>query len=194
MLCYTSFIWEDVMADTNRVNGVDTESLKQTIGNIQNDPTLGRCEFRLRNRWVNGDENRSEARDFYAAGGEQQHKKTFNFQAGEPELLAGKDNGANPVEYLLSALSGCMTTTIAYYAALSGIAIEEMDSSYQGELDLQGIFNLDSSVRPGYQKILVKFRIKTDAAPEAFEEFYPFSPVYDVVAKSVPVEVQIETY
>jgi uncharacterized OsmC-like protein len=178
----------------SEINGVDTEGLKETVGQISKQPELGKCEFRLHNDWVTGDQNRSSARSFYAAGGEQQHKQEFKFQAGEPPLLAGKDEGANPVEFLLSALSGCMTTTIAYYSALNGIKIEKMESDYKGELDLQGIFGLDKNVRPGYKNISVHFKIKTDGPKEKIESFYPFSPVYDVVAKSVPVETIIETY
>ncbi len=176
------------------INGINTVSLQNTVTEIQKDPSLGKCEFRVHNQWVNGDENRSQTHDFYAAGSEHEHKHTFNFKAGEPELLAGHDNGANPVEYLLSSLSGCMTTTIAYYAALNGHTIKKMESDYKGELDLQGIFGLDSSVRPGYKKIQIIFKIQTDAPAEELEKYYHFSPVYDVVSKSVPVEVKIETY
>lgn len=179
---------------SNEINGVDTRVLKKAIGDIAKNPELGRCEFRLKNEWVSGDSNRSSVDTFYAAGEEQKHKKTFHFQAGEPPLLAGQDEGANPVEYLLSGLSGCMTTTIAYYAALNGYTIEKMESTYKGKLDLQGIFNLDPSVRPGYQNIEIHFKIKTDATPEEIKNYYPFSPVYDVVSRSVPIHVTIETY
>ena len=178
----------------DQVNGIDTSAFKKTIERISHDPKLGRCEFRVRNTWVDGGENRSTTSDFYAAGSEQKHKKTFHFHADEPALLEGKDEGANPVEYLLSALSGCMTTTIAYYAALNGIKIEKMDSTYKGVLDLQGFLGLDKNIRPGYQKINVHFKIQSDGPKEKLEEFYHFSPVYDVVSKSVPVEVKIETY
>lgn len=182
------------MSQKNTINGVNVSGLKKTVEDIKKDPSLARCEFRLRNQWVNGDENRSEAHDFYAAGAEQTHKQKFDFQAGEPQVMEGQDNGANPVEFLLSALSGCMTTTIAYYAALSGYEIKKMESTYTGDLDLQGLFNLDPKVRPGYQKIDVCFKIQTDAPIEELEQYYHFSPVYDVVSKSVPVNVNIETY
>jgi uncharacterized OsmC-like protein len=175
-------------------NGVDTTALKKTVGQISQQPELARCEFRLHNEWVAGGQNRSSTGDFYAAGAEQRHKQTFRFQADEPVLLEGKDEGANPVEFLLSALSACMTTTIAYYAALNGIKIERMESDYKGDLDLRGLFDLDKNIRPGYQKIRVNFRIKTDGTKEQLEKFYRFSPVYDVVSKSVPVETTIETY
>ena len=178
----------------SEINGVNTDGLKETVGQISENPELGKCEFRLHNDWVNGDENRSTACSFYAAGGEQKHKQEFKFQAGEPPLLQGKDDGANPVEFLLSGLSGCMTTTIAYYAALNGETIEKMESTYEGDLDLQGLLGLDKNVRPGYQQIRVNFKIKTKAPAEHIEKYYPFSPVYDVVSKSVPVDVKIETY
>lgn len=181
-------------AKRHTINGIDTSGLKKTVGDIKSNPELGLCKFRIRNQWVNGDENRSETCDFYAAGAEQKHKKTFHFQAGEPVLLEGHDEGANPVEFLLSGMSGCMTTTIAYYAALNDYTIKKMDSTYEGDLDLQGIFNLNSNVRPGYQKIRVHFKIQTTAPVEELEKYYHFSPVYDVVSKSVPVEVVIETY
>ncbi len=181
-------------AGQSTINGVDTKGLKKTVGDIQADRTLARCHFRLSNKWAGGDENHGETSGFWAAGGEQKHKQTFRFQAGEPALLMGKDEGANPVEFLLSALAGCMTTTIAYYAALNGQEIEEMSSTYEGDLDLRGLFGLDATVRPGYQEIRVHFRIKTKASAEDFRKYYPFSPVFDVVSKSVPVKVSIETY
>ncbi len=180
--------------DAKKLNGVDTQLLKKVVDDIKKDPQLGLCEFRLKNEWLNGDSNQSKVETFYAAGEEQRHKNSFTMQAGEPPLLAGHDNGANPVEFLLSALSSCMTTTIAYYAALNGYQIDKMESSYRGELDLQGIFNLNSSIRPGYKNISIHFKIKTDAKPEELESYYPFSPVYDVVSKSVPISVTIETY
>lgn len=176
------------------INGINVSNLKKTADGIRSDPKLGLCEFRVTNQWVNADENRSEAKDFRAGGVECKREKPFHFRAGEPALLEGKDQGANPVEFLLSSLSGCMTTTMAYYAALHEYSIEKMESSYKGELDLQGMFNLDEDVRPGYQKICVHFKIKTDAPKEELERFYHFSPVFDVISKSVPIEVTIETY
>ncbi len=184
------------MATTNQnqINGLDTLAFKKTVGEIERNPELAQCKFRVRNQWKTCDDNRSEARDFYAAGAERKHKHVFKFRAGEPVLLAGKDEGANPVEFLLSALSGCMTTTVAYYAALNGEKIEKMESTYEGDLNLQGLLGLGENVRPGYQKIRVNFKIKSSAPAEHFEKYYHFSPVYDVVSKSVPVDVTIETY
>ena len=184
------------MATTNQnqINGLDTLAFKKTVGEIERNPELAQCKFRVRNQWQTCDDNRAEVLDFYAAGAEIKHNHVFKFRAGEPELMGGKDEGANPVEILLSALSACMTTTVAYYAALNGDKIDKMESTYEGDLNLQGLLGLAENVRPGYQKIRVNFKIKSSAPAEHFDKYYHFSPVYDVVSKSVPVDVKIETY
>ncbi len=177
-----------------RVNGLDTLALKNSVEQLSRHTELAHCEFRLRNKWIGGDSNRFSIRDFYAVGAERQHKQTFHFQAGEPELLQGNDEGANPVEFLLGALSACMTTTIAYYASLEGTVIEKMESEFKGDLDLRGLFNIDKNVRPGFQKIHANFKVKTNGNKETLEKYIHFSPVYDVVSKSVPIETTIEVY
>lgn len=49
---------------------------------------------------------------FYGACQEMEHKSPFVMHADEPAVLLGEDNGANPVEFVLAGLSGCMTTTL----------------------------------------------------------------------------------
>ena len=63
---------------------------------------------------------------------------------------------------------------------------------FEGDLDLQGFLGLGENVRPGYQEIRATFRVKSDAPVETLESFTRYSPVYDVVSKSVPVRVKIE--
>jgi hypothetical protein len=37
-------------------------------------------------------------------------------------------------------------------------------------------------------------RVKSEAKPEMLRELAQFSPVYDVVSRSVPVDIAVETY
>jgi len=170
-------------------NGVDVEALKETVGQIQNDPALGKSRFRVTNKWDKGGHNTCSIGGYFAAGQERKHNKEFNLEADEPKELLGTDTCANPVEYLLTALSSCMTTTIAYHAAAKGIEIESMWSDFQGELDLQGFLNLDPSVPKGYQMIDATFHVKTAANVDLLEDLYQFSPVYSMVSQSVPINV-----
>jgi uncharacterized OsmC-like protein len=111
--------------------------------------------------------------------------------ADEPPALLGRDTAANPVEYVLHALAGCMTTTMAYHAAARGIEIESIESHLEGDLDLRGFLGLSDAVRKGYQQIRVKFNVKTAADAGKLRELAQFSPVFDIVTNGVPVAVDI---
>lgn len=114
-------------------------------------------------------------------------------EADEPPILAGKDQGPNPVEHLLHALASCLTSSIVYHAALRGIVIEELESQLEGDLDLQGFMGLSQDIRKGYQSIRVKFQVKTDTENlERLKELTRFSPVFDVVSHGTAVEIEIE--
>ena len=74
-------------------------------------------------------ENRSTIRDFYGAGREDNSRTTrFEFTNGEPPVLLGDNEGANPVEFLLHALAGCVTTTFVLHATARGITIDELST------------------------------------------------------------------
>ena len=78
-----------------RVNGVDLETLNETITVIQNDPGLGQSKFRARNKWMGGNQNRTTVSGFYAAREEIPHKQAFEMQADESSILAGDDEAPN---------------------------------------------------------------------------------------------------
>jgi uncharacterized OsmC-like protein len=117
-------------------------------------------------------------------------------EADEPAVLLGKDAAANPVEHLLHALASCLTTSMVYHAAARGISIEEVESSFEGDLDLHGFLDLDKNVRNGYQGIRVNFKIKADVADEQWQELVELgtghSPVFDSLTNGVPVSVNAE--
>jgi uncharacterized OsmC-like protein len=175
-------------------NGVDVAALMETIRAVQNDVGLAPFRFRARNSWLGGDANRSTITGFYGAGAEHSHRQPFTMDCGEPPVLLGADRGANPVEYVLNALAGCVTTTMVYHAAARGITVEAVDSELEGDLDIRGMLGIAPDVRKGYQQVRVKMRVRSAAAPETLRELAQFSPVYDIISRSVPVDLVIETY
>ncbi len=177
-------------------NGVDVSRLTETIEAVKAAPELAKFQFRLQNRWINCGENRSKVDAFSAGGKEVQHKTAFTLVADEAEMLLGTDNGANPVEHLLHALASCVTTSTVYHAAARGIAVEEVESTLEGELDLRGFLGLDPTIRNGYEGIRMKLFIKGDISDEQLHELSllgpRFSPVYDSVARGLPILVTAE--
>ncbi len=176
------------------INGVDVERLGQTVQAVQQNPSLGTSQFRAVNRWISGGHNRSAIKEFYCAGQEDTTRtKPFELDADEPHVLLGKDQGANPVEFVLHALAACLTTSLVYHAAARGIHIESIESKLEGDLDLQGFLGLSDQVRRGYKQIRADFTIKSDATAKDLEELTKFSPVFDIVSNPVPVSIHIES-
>lgn len=177
------------------VNGVNVTGVMDTIKAIKGDPELAKFRFRAGNQWIDGGHNRSTIQGFYGCRMEDESRsEPFVLDADEPPVLLGKDAGANPVEFILHALAGCLTTTMVYHAASRGIEIGAVDSALEGDLDLRGFLGISPEVRKGYQTIRVRMRVRSDARPETLRELAQFSPVYDVVSRSVPVDVSVETY
>lgn len=188
-------IQDNQSTNPNVTNGVNVTALFDTIEAVQKNPPLAEFRFRAHNHWIDGGHNRSAIQGFFGCGDED-HSRTapFELDADEPPVLLGQDQGANPVEFVLHALAACMTTTMVYHAAARGIAINAVESSLEGDLDLRGFLGLSDQVRKGYSKVRVNFKVNTEADPSILRELAQFSPVYDVVSNSLPVEVDIETY
>ena len=175
------------------LNGVNVDAVKDLISTLTEQPDLANSKFRVSNKWIDCGHNRTTVSDFYGAGQDISHRQPFVLDADEPPILAGHDKGANPVEHLLHSLASCMTTTMVYHAAVRGIKLDEVESEYEGDIDLKGLLAISDNVRPGYQEIRVKFKVKTDAENvERLKALIKLSPVYDVVSKGTRVNVQIE--
>lgn len=175
------------------VNGVDVGVIGEVAENVTADPALAACQFRVQNRWITAGHNRSTIKGFYAGGAEDETRtEPFVLDNDEPPILAGTDKSANPVEYVLHALAGCMTTTVAYHAAVQGIEIRSITSELEGDLDIRGLLGLSDEVRKGFHHVRVVLRVDTDAPAEELRSFAQFSPVYDIVSNSLPVDLVVE--
>jgi uncharacterized OsmC-like protein len=184
------------MAPDRHVNGVNVDQLFNTIELIKQKPEIAQFKFRASNTWMDGTHNRATVKDFYGALQEDDSRAPLVFELDEPPVLCGRNLGANPVEYLLVALSGCLTTSLVAHAAAKGIALKKVSSRYEGDVDLRGFLGLSAEVPVGYQQIRVYFSIEADISPEQKEELIAmaqkYSPVYNTISKPVQVTVHLE--
>jgi len=176
-------------------NGLDVDQMVKTVQLVKDQPSLAQFEFRARNVWVNGGENRSTIKEFYGAGAEDQSRSVaFEFTNGEPPVLLGHNEGANPVEFLLHALAGCVTTTTVLHATARGINIRSISTELAGTIDLQGLLDLDPSVPAGYREICMRMDIQADCSDEELDDLLAFarehSPVCNTVCRPVPVKLE----
>lgn len=176
-------------------NGVDVNQLMNVIGAIEADPGYAKFQWRATNHWVNGALSRSRIKGFFAGNAEDTtREETFVLDSDEPAIAAGQNSAPNSMEYLLHALATCLTGTLVYHAAVRGIEVEAVESSYAGDMDVRGLFGLADDVRKGFTKVTVNMRVKSKATPEELTELALYSPVYDIVSRSLPVEFTLTTY
>ena len=179
--------------NSNILNGVNVDDILGLIGQVADTPRKGAFQFRLRNSWLGGDLNRSQIDEFSALDGQVERRAVpFAVDSAEPILMAGKDQAPNPLEYVLHALAGDLTSTLVYHAAARGIAIEAIDSSLEGDLDMRGHFGLSEVVRKGFHAVRVRMTVQSDADVETLRELATFSSVFDIVSNSLPVDLAIE--
>ena len=180
---------------TSTVNGVDLERLSQTIAAVTADPALARFQFRAGNRWIDGGHSRTTIQGFYGAGQEDATRTDpFTVDSDEPPVLLGQNLAPNAGEHLLHALASCLTGTIAYHAAARGIALDGLECTLEGDLDLYGFLGLDSNVRPGYEQIRVTIKAAGDFDDDQLAELESltrFSPVRDIVSNPVPIAIDV---
>ena len=180
---------------THTVNGVDVDRLFGTIDHVSAEPALARFQFRARNTWIDGGHNRTTIKEFYGAGHEDTTRtEPFVLDADEPAVLLGENQAPNAPEYLLHALAACLTGTIVYHAAARGIALDGLECTIEGDVNLHGFLGLDDAVRPGYENIRVAFKATGDFDDEQLAELASltrYSPVRDTVSNPVPVDIDL---
>jgi uncharacterized OsmC-like protein len=177
------------------LNGLNVDVAMATIQAIQDDPEIAQFQFRAKNQWIDGGENRTTIKGFYGAKTEDTSRaEAWDFTNGEPPVLLGQNEGANPVEFLLHALAGCVTTTFVLHAMARGIAIHSLSTELEGDIDLHGLLGMNDDVPAGYRDIRVKMHVEADCSDEALDDLLSFaqahSPVYNTICRSVPVAVE----
>jgi uncharacterized OsmC-like protein len=179
----------------NMTNGVDVDQVMNVIGAIEADSSFAKFQFRATNRWVEGGRSRSRIKEFFAGNAEDTtREQAFTLDADEPSIAAGQDSAPNSIEYVLHALASCLTGTLVYHAAVRGIEIEAVESSYTADMDVRGLFGLADDVRKAPNKVTVHMRVKSEASAEELTELAMYSPVYDMLSQSLPVEFTLTTY
>lgn len=117
------------------------------------------------------------------------------FTVDEPAPLGGDDAAPNPVEYALGALISCQIVVYRLYAHNLGLTIENLEVSAEGDIDVQGLFGADDTVRPGLSAVRVNVDITGPDSDEAYQELQTtvdaHCPVFDIFTNPTPIDVTV---
>lgn len=91
------------------------------------------------------------------------NSRNFQITIDEPPALGGKDEAANPVEYTLASLAGCLNVVAHVVAKELNIVIKSLKINIDGALNATKFLTGDPAKRAGFSSIDVKLDIDTDA-------------------------------
>lgn len=159
------------------------EALSKTVKGIQDNPIMSRVVFEAETALVEGVRCTGKVRNFAPV------------IVDEPPELGGQDKGLNPVELLLVSLGACQEIMYAAMAAMMGIKLDEVKVNLKGALDLKGLFGMDPSIPPGYQKISFETTLKSPASEEELrmlvEAVESHCPVLDTLVRPIDVSGKV---
>lgn len=153
-----------------KLNGIDTEALKDTMAAVSQDAAKGACKFQVTTAWKGGTQSETRVRSVEIGG--QAQPRDFTIQTDEPCELLGTNRAPNPQEVLMAGLNACMAVGYVTGCAFKGIELESLSIETDGALDLRGFLGLDENVPPGYEEIRYTVRIKGNGSPEQFEQIH----------------------
>jgi len=120
----------------------------------------------------------------------------FEIIVDEPKALGGDDAGANPVEYVLAALSGCLNVVGHMIAKELNFELRGIEISMCGDINVDRLFGTSMEERAGYKNIEVTMKPDCDATPKVLEEWLRLvedrCPVSDNIGNATPINFKLK--
>jgi uncharacterized OsmC-like protein len=122
--------------------------------------------------------------------------RQFKLIIDEPEGLGGTDEGANPVEYILAGLAGCLNVVGHIVAKELGFTIDKLKIEVVGNINPDRLFGVSDKERAGFKKIDLKLIPETDAPVEILVKWLKIvqerCPIKDNLMNITPIDICIK--
>lgn len=90
----------------------------------------------------------------------------------QPDGMGGKDEGANPMEFQLFALGGCLGTIAAIIARQERIDLRGFSVDMEGDFDTDYLLGKTKEGRAGFTEVRVWVNIDADLTHKQKEAFF----------------------
>lgn len=115
--------------------------------------------------------------------------RNHEFLIDEPVASHGTDKAANPVEYLLGALGGCLAITIKDQARKRDLALNGVRVEVTGNLEMGGL--KDPKIKNQFTEITYHVYLQSDLTPADRDQFLrsciAVCPVHGTLSTAIPV-------
>jgi len=119
--------------------------------------------------------------------------RQFQITIDEPPDLGGNDEAANPVEYTLASLAGCLNVVAHLIAKELEIEIQSLKIHVEGDLNPNKLLSGDSVERAGFTDIRVNLDVESNADQALLNQWLSIvrdrCPVTDNLANPTNVEI-----
>ena len=120
----------------------------------------------------------------------------FKLVVDEPEELGGADEAANPVEYILAGLAGCINVVGHLVAKELGFVISKLNIDISGEINPDKLLGISTLERAGFQSIQINLNPETEADIVTLSQWLKIvedrCPVKDNLRNETPVRLSVE--
>jgi uncharacterized OsmC-like protein len=122
--------------------------------------------------------------------------RQFKLVVDEPEELGGADEAANPVEYILAGLAGCINVVGHLVAKELGFVISKLNIDISGEINPDKLLGISNHERAGFQSIQINLNPETEADIVTLSQWLKIvedrCPVKDNLRNETPVRLSVE--
>ena len=124
--------------------------------------------------------------------------RQFSLIIDEPEALGGQDESANPVEYILAGLAGCLNVVGHLVAKELEFELNQLDIEISGAINPNRFLGLSKDERAGFKTIEVKLSPVSKADDATLEKWLDIvqdrCPVKDNLLNQTPIELKLEQF
>ena len=120
----------------------------------------------------------------------------FKLVVDEPRVLGDTDEAANPVEYILAGLAGCINVVGHLVAKELGFVISKLNINVSGEINPDRLLGISTYERAGFQSIQIDLNPETDVDIVTLSKWLKIvedrCPVKDNLRNETPVRLSVE--
>ena len=122
--------------------------------------------------------------------------RQFKLIIDEPNDLGGTDEEANPVEYILAGLAGCINVIGHIVAKELGFEIKKLNIEVSGDINPNKFLGVSNNERAGFKSIELNLIPETDADISILSQWLTIvedrCPVKDNLNNETPVKLSVE--